>query len=267
MHDANTLSSQTLTRRGPCSTTSIATSSSVTTTRDRDAHQPLSHSATLYTTPRLKPKLSTERTTTRKHHCTIRPFSAAPLLTLARATHRWKWAVVSWVSGFFACLFFPCSFDRGDLGIWGFSLACFGARVSVEQVFPCVGGMPFCGADAEVVQCVPRLPVDARTSPQPSLTRSTRCAGAPSGLCALALRVLCNMLRILHIFLCAVYPAPSSAVVRRSLYVRRTNESVVTLTHDRARISLCVSLPFFFFVSIVARTIAARARYLHAPPA
>jgi hypothetical protein len=32
---------------------------------------------------------------------------------------------------------------------------------------------------------VPRLPVDARTSPQPFLTCSTRCMGVPSGLCAL----------------------------------------------------------------------------------
>jgi hypothetical protein len=29
---------------------------------------------------------------------------------------------------------------------------------------------------------VSRFPVDARTSPQPSLTRSTRCTGVPSGL-------------------------------------------------------------------------------------
>ncbi|KAJ7330465.1 hypothetical protein DFH08DRAFT_1084219 [Mycena albidolilacea] len=86
--------------------------------------------------------------------------------------------------------------------------------------------MPFCGADAEVVRRVPRLPVDARTSPQPSLTRSTRCAGAPSGLCALALRVLLNMLRVLHIFMCTVYPAPSSAVIRRSLDGRRTNDNL-----------------------------------------
>jgi hypothetical protein len=75
MHDANTLSSQTPTRRGPCSfwghrpsTTSNATSSSVTTTHDRDAYQAQHHStsiATLRTKARLKPKRSTTRTTTR----------------------------------------------------------------------------------------------------------------------------------------------------------------------------------------------------------
>ncbi|KAF7366139.1 hypothetical protein MVEN_00490800 [Mycena venus] len=68
-----------------------------------------------------------------KYRCTASLFSAAPLLTLARAAH-------------------------------------------------CGGS---CFVDAEV----------------PSLTRSTRCAGVPPGLCALALRVSCSMLRVLDFFM------------------------------------------------------------------
>jgi hypothetical protein len=66
MHDANTLPSQTPTRRGPCSFPNT-TSSSVKTTCDRGAHQVQHHSTsvTLCTNTRLKTNCSTTRITTR----------------------------------------------------------------------------------------------------------------------------------------------------------------------------------------------------------
>ncbi|KAJ6505051.1 hypothetical protein C8R45DRAFT_1090817 [Mycena sanguinolenta] len=74
-------------QRGPFATSS-ATSSSIITTCDRDAHQAQYHI----------PSITTLRTQAQhyedydarfvlKHHCTIGAFSAAPLPTLARATH------------------------------------------------------------------------------------------------------------------------------------------------------------------------------------
>ncbi|KAF8147218.1 hypothetical protein K438DRAFT_2027819 [Mycena galopus ATCC 62051] len=75
-------------RGRPC-----ATSSSIITTRDHDAHQALHNPrsiTTLRTKARPKPKRSTTTTMydarfVLKHHRTIGPFSAAPLLTPARA--------------------------------------------------------------------------------------------------------------------------------------------------------------------------------------
>ncbi|KAF8162267.1 hypothetical protein K438DRAFT_300264 [Mycena galopus ATCC 62051] len=53
---------------------------------------------------------------------------------------------------------------------------------------------------------VPRLPVDARTSTYLSLTRPTRCAGVPSGLCA---PVRCSVVRVLQIFMWSSHKAIS----------------------------------------------------------
>ncbi|KAJ6525568.1 hypothetical protein DFH09DRAFT_1328921 [Mycena vulgaris] len=98
MYDVNTLASQTPTRRGPCSfrenrpsTTSNATSSSVTTTRDRDAHQAQHHitSNAHEGAPEARAQHyeKYDARSVLKHHCTTSPFSAAPLLMPARATH------------------------------------------------------------------------------------------------------------------------------------------------------------------------------------
>ncbi|KAJ7836418.1 hypothetical protein B0H13DRAFT_2678127 [Mycena leptocephala] len=62
---------------------------------------------------------------------------------------------------------------------------------SAERPFPRVGG-----ADTEVVRHDPALACGC-ADVAPAFFRSTRCAGVPSGLCVLALRDSCSMLRVL----------------------------------------------------------------------
>ncbi|KAJ7252918.1 hypothetical protein C8J57DRAFT_634271 [Mycena rebaudengoi] len=151
--------------RAPFGTTGLppllsnTTSPSAITICDRDMHQVLFHHMSipmLRTKARLKPRRSTTRITTRgsalKHHCTTSPFSATPLLTPARESgqlFRGRVAILG--------LSFLYFFDCGDAELWGFSLACFDARGSVERTFPCMGGMSFCEADAEVLCRGPAL--------------------------------------------------------------------------------------------------------------
>ena len=109
-----------------------------------------------------------------KHHCTdISPSLAAPLLTPARATHCGG-------SGQLFCdeSFFP----------W---IRYFGGcllHVSVREPLRSQHFPVWEGRRRRSCVAVPRWPVNVPTSLQPSLTRSTRCAGVPSGLPALALR-------------------------------------------------------------------------------
>jgi hypothetical protein len=60
--------------------------------------------------------------------------------------------------------FFPSFFDCGDAEFLGFSLACFGAGGSAERVFPCVGGVSFCGADnVEGLEYLAKIEVNAKS--------------------------------------------------------------------------------------------------------
>jgi hypothetical protein len=122
--------------------------------------------ATLRTKARPKHKCSTTKTTPRR-----------PVL---------KWAVVSWVSDDLCLSFFPLFFDCGDAELRNF-LTGFSVKGSAERTSPCMGGMSFCEADAEVVRRGPALACGcADVAPAFFfLTRSTWCVAlcpCPSSL-------------------------------------------------------------------------------------
>ncbi|KAJ7254483.1 hypothetical protein C8J57DRAFT_614734 [Mycena rebaudengoi] len=130
---------ETPTRREPCSfrddrpsTTSNATSSSITTARDQRS------------------------TTARASRCSTRSTTAlisiiSRRLRCSRPPGRHTAVEVGscFVGESFLSLFFSIVAMRNFTG----SLLHFSVRGSAERAFPCVGGMSFCGADAEVVRC------------------------------------------------------------------------------------------------------------------
>jgi hypothetical protein len=180
------------------STISNVTSSSVTTTLDRDAHQAQHHSmsiATLRTKARLKPKRNTTRTTTRG----LSSNTTAPSRQLCSSHQPGPHTAVevgSCFMGEWRSLPFFSFFVFSTVGMrnFGGSLLHFAVReVLWSGHFPAWEGCRSAAGTHRSCVAVSRL-MNARTSPRPSLRHSAYCAGVLSGLSALALRVLCGML-------------------------------------------------------------------------
>ncbi|KAJ7821701.1 hypothetical protein B0H14DRAFT_3875843 [Mycena olivaceomarginata] len=124
----------------------------------------------------------------------------------------------------------------------GFSLACFGAGGSAERPSPCVGGVSFCGADAEVVCRGPALAcgcadVDPSILDPPYLLRGRPvCAFCPCPSSVVQLRVEEEKAKYAFPLTGAFVSLPSSV---RAVYDGRLSPYFTSRFHYHFPLSSC----------------------------
>jgi hypothetical protein len=160
----------------------------------------------------------------------------------------------------FACLFSPCFFDCGDAGFWGFSVTSFGARGPAKRGFPAWEGCCFAGRTQRSCIAVPRLPLDARMSPQPSFDalyapheRSVWALGpCPSSFVQHALRSA-----LLHVELADVGDLAGILIL-----LREGGGVALCLSHEKARHAFPLTGLIVFRARCIARAFPRRCPWL-----